>query len=114
EEALKLLDDSIADAIKQNEFSWVPTLSNHAARVSQFMGNQQLREHYYRQALEFFPTNPMALYGLAIIPQERGEPSTAKQYATKCYQAIVESNDEISKRGLLNLVVLHWQDVLQK
>jgi len=39
EEALRLLDDSIAMAISENENQWVLTLSHHPAVISNFLGN---------------------------------------------------------------------------
>lgn len=112
--ALSLVDQSIARAVRENEPSWVRTLCHHAAIISKFLKNQQLVEHYYKQSLAFVSENPAALYGLAEVAQERGELETARQYAVRCYRAIIRSDDEIMKQGLLDLVIEHWPEVADK
>jgi tetratricopeptide (TPR) repeat protein len=114
EEALKLLDESIAEAIRGNQVSWVRTLSHHAAVISKFAGNLQLVKHYYEQSLAFNPDNPRALYGLAEVAREQGETEIARQYAFRCHRAIEESEDEIAKQALLELLVRHWPEVAGK
>lgn len=114
DKALKLLDEAIAEAISENNVSWICTLSHHAAVISYFMGNQDLRKHYYEQSLTFSPENYRALYGLAKIAEEQGEPEIAKQYAARCYKAITEGDSEIARVGLLDLVLSHWPEVATK
>ncbi len=114
QEALKLLDESIAEAIQQRQISWIHILCHHAAVISNFMGDLQLEKHYYEQSLASNAENPMALYGLAKIAREQGELEIARQYAERCHKAIVEGDDEIVKAGLLDLVVMHWPELGQK
>jgi Flp pilus assembly protein TadD len=114
QEALTLMDESIAQAIRENEAPWIRALSHHAAIIAKVMGNQQLAGCYYRQSLAFVPENPRALYGLAEIERERGELETAREYAARCYKAIVQGDDEITKQGLLDLVIKHWPEVADK
>ena len=114
EEALKLLDESIAEAVRERQISWIRTLSHHAAVISNFMENLQLEKHYYQQSLTFDPENPRALYGLAKIAREQGEPDVARQYAARCHKAIVEGDNEIMKEGLLELVVKNWPEFAEK
>jgi hypothetical protein len=111
EEAFRLLDDLIAEAIKQGEHSWVLTLSNHAATLSRFKGDPGLVKRYYEQSVTYNPENPRALYGLAKISLEEGQTEIAKQYATRCHRAILQSGDEIIKQGLLDLVLKQWPEV---
>jgi tetratricopeptide (TPR) repeat protein len=111
EKALKLLDESITEAIRENQVSWVRTLSHHAAVISKFAGNLQLVKHYYEQSLAFNPDNPRALYGLAEVAREQGETEIARQYAVRCHKAIEESEDETVKQALLELLVKHWPEV---
>jgi len=111
--ALSLVDASIAQAIRENEPSWVRTLCHHAAIISKFLGDQQLVERYYEQSLAFVPENPAALYGLAETARERGELETARQYAARCYKAITQGDDEIMKEGLRDLVMKHWPEVAE-
>jgi hypothetical protein len=112
--ALSLVDESIAQAIRENEPLWVRTLCHHAAIISGFLGDQQLVEHYYQQSLAFVPDNPAALYGLAKAAQERGELETARLYAARCYKAISDGDDDIMKQGLLDLVIKHWPEVADR
>jgi len=111
QEALRLLDDSISKAIEERENSWVSTLSHHAAILCGFEPDRRLVKHYYELSLTHNPENPMALYGLAKVALEEGELQIAKQFATRCYRAILQGNDEVVKQGLLDLVLLHWPEV---
>ena len=81
EGALRLLDDAIAVAIRENESQWVLTLSHHAAVISNFLGDLSLVKHYYEQSLALNPENPRALSGLADVAKEQGELKLAKEYA---------------------------------
>ena len=109
--ALQLLDDSIAEAIEEGENSWVSALSHHAAILCGLKPDQRLVKHYYELSLTHNPENPMALYGLAKVALEGSEPQIAKEFATRCYRAILQGNDEVMKQGLLDLVLLHWPEV---
>src|SRR5271170_5422485 len=92
EEALRLLDGAIARAISENENRWVLTLSHHAAVISNFLGNLTLVKQYYEKSLEFNPENPRALEGLADVAQEQDELELAKEYASRCYIALIEGD----------------------
>jgi hypothetical protein len=41
---------------------------------------------------------------LATVAFDQGEPEIAKQYATRCHTAILRSDDEALKLGLLDLL----------
>jgi Tfp pilus assembly protein PilF len=70
EGALRVLDDAIAMAVREQENQWVLTLSHHAAVISNFLGNLERVKHYYQQSLSFNPENPRALLGLAKAAKE--------------------------------------------
>jgi len=112
EEALRLLDDSIAMAISENENQWVLTLSHHAAVISNFLGNLSRVKHYYEKSLEFKPENPRALAGLADVAQEQGELELAKEYAARCYKALMEGDDFL-KDARLETLLTKWPEVAQ-
>src|SRR6266478_2160966 len=112
-EALKLLDDSIAEAKRDHKVSWVRTLCQHAAIVSRFTKNLASAQHYYEESLAADPENARALYGLATVALDQGQLEIAKQYATRCRTAILWSDDEILKQGLLDLLVKHWPDIAE-
>ena len=103
-EALKLLDESLAEAKRDQNIPWIRTLCHHAAIVSRFTEDLTATKHYYQQSLTSDPENARALYGLATVAFDQGEPEIAKQYATRCHTAILRSDDEVLKLGLLDLL----------
>src|ERR1700722_9879170 len=107
EGALQLLDGAIARAIRENENRWVLTLSHHAAVISHHfavksgeVGNLSRVKHYYSQSLTVNPENPRALAGLADVAREQGEYDVGRQYAARCYKALVEGDDRLKKERL--------------
>ena len=112
EEALRLLNDAIAVAISQNENRWVLTLSHHAAVISNFLGNLSQVKHYYQKSLAFNPENPHALSGLADVAKEQGELELAKEYAARCYKALMEGDDFL-KDAQLEMLLKKWPEVAQ-
>ena len=95
----------------EGEKSWVSTLSHHAAILCGFKPDRRLVKHYYELSLTHNPENPMALYGLAKVALEEGKPQKAEEFATRCHRAILQGSDEVVKRGLFDLVLLHWPEV---
>ena len=112
EEALALLDDSLAQAARENRVMWIRILSHHAAVISESMGDHRRVRHYYEQSLVSNPNNRMALYGLAKALYRQGETELAKQYAAKCYQSIQDSESHLD-RALLELVLDTWPELGQ-
>jgi tetratricopeptide (TPR) repeat protein len=104
EEALRLLDGAIARAISENENRWVLTLSHHAAVISNFLGHWSQAKHYYEKSLASNPENPGALSGLADVAKEQGELELAKEYAARCYKALIEGDDFLKKERLETLL----------
>jgi len=112
QQALKLLNDAIADSIQEKAGrSSVCTLCHHAAVLCQSVGDVGQVKHYYEQSLIHSPDNPRALYGLAKIALEQGNADLAKEYAKRAYAATVQGDDEIAKHGLLDLIALHWPEI---
>jgi tetratricopeptide (TPR) repeat protein len=111
EGALRLLDDAIAAAVKENENRWVLTLSPHAAVISNSLRNFSREKYYYEKSLGFNPENPIALYGLAEVALEQGHTDLAKLYAKRSYDATVQGGDEMAKHGLLDLIARQWPDI---
>ena len=114
EEALRLLDDAIAMAVKEYENRWVLTLSHHAAVISNSLRDSSRENYYYEKSLEFNPENPIALYGLAKVALEQGHTDLAKLYAKRSHDATVQVDDEMAKRGLLDLIAKKWPDIASK
>jgi tetratricopeptide (TPR) repeat protein len=111
QEALKLLDNAIANAIQEGRASWILTLSHHAAILCDHRGDIDLAKHYYEQSLAYSPENPLALYGLACVSLQLGEAQTAEEFAKRSYDAILRGDDEIVKAGLLDLIVKQWPEI---
>ena len=112
QEALKLLDDAIAVAIQKGDRSSVVcTLCHHGAVLCHMSGNLSHAKRYYEQSLRSIPENPMALFGLARVALDQGDAITARQYAKRSYDATVSGDDEIAKRGLLDMIAKHWPDI---
>jgi len=114
EDALKLLDEAIAEAIQEQQISRICTLCHHAAVISRFTDNLPLAQRYYEQSLISNPENARALYGLAAIALDQGKPVVARQYATRCHKALLQSKDEMLKTGLLDLLAKNWPDVISE
>jgi tetratricopeptide (TPR) repeat protein len=112
EEALRLLDGAIARAISEHENRWVLTLSHHAAVISNFLGHWSQVKHYYEKSLASNPENPRSLSGLADVAKEQGEFELAKQYAARCYKALIEGDDFL-KKELLERLLKKWPEVSQ-
>jgi tetratricopeptide (TPR) repeat protein len=113
EEALRLLDGAIAMAISENESRWLLTLSHHAAVISNFLGSFSRVKHYYEKSLTFNPENPRALAGLADVAKEQGELELAKEYAARCYRALIEGDDFLKKERLETLLK-KWPEVAER
>jgi len=114
-EALKLLDDAIAQAKCGQNVSWIRTLCHHAAIVAKFTENLTAAQHYYEESLASDPENARALYGLATVALDQGQLEIARQYAKRSHAAILRRNDdEVLKQGLLDLLLKHWPDIAEK
>ena len=112
EQALRLIDDAVATAIAENENRWVLTLSHHAAVIARFLEDWPRVKHYYQQSLAFNPDNPAALFGLANAAKEQGEPEVAKEYAARCYKALIEGDDFL-RDARLETLLKQWPEVAQ-
>jgi hypothetical protein len=114
-EALKLLDDAIAEAKRGQMASWIRTLCHHAAIVSRFSDNLTSTQHYYEESLASDPENVRALYILATVALDQGHLEIAKQYAKRCHTAILlRDDDEVLKQGLHELLLKTWPDIAEK
>jgi Tfp pilus assembly protein PilF len=87
-------------------------VSHHAAVISNFLGNWSQVKHYYEKSLAFNPENPRALSGLADVAKGQGELELAKQYAARCYKALIEGDDFL-KQERLETLPKKWPEVSQ-
>lgn len=115
QEALRLLDEVIAEAMREGEELWAFIFIDHAAVLSaRGQPDRSLRKRYYEQYLTYRPENPRALYGLADVAMEDGQTETAKLYAKRCHQALLETEDKIAKKDLFDLVLERWPELSSK
>ena len=84
----------------------------YACVISNFLGKLTLVKQYYEKSLEFNPENPRALSGLADVAKEQGELELGKQYAARCYKALMEGDDSLKKERLETLLK-KWPEVSQ-
>jgi tetratricopeptide (TPR) repeat protein len=113
EGALRLLDDAIAMAMREQENQWVLTLSHHAAVLANFLGDPEREKNYYQESLSFNPENPSALLGLAKVAKKQREPEVAKGYAARCYKALMHGDDFL-KDARLETLLKEWPDIAEQ
>jgi hypothetical protein len=113
QEALRLMDEVIAEAVKEGDDLSVLVLIDHAALLNGVKRDLSLLKHYYEQFLTYSPENPRALYELADVAMEEGQIEIARQYAKKCHQAILQSDDNKIKQDLLDLVLERWPELAE-
>jgi Tfp pilus assembly protein PilF len=111
--AMGRLDQVIAEAVTHGEIRWIRTLCHDAAIMCRFRENWASARDYYEQSLASDPENARALYGLAAIALDEGDPVTAREYAARCHTAILETEDEILKQALLDLIAKEWPDLVR-
>ena len=110
QEALKILDDSIAKAKQENRGLWVKILSRHASVISGSLGDLGLERRYCEQVLAYQPDDALALFGLADVLFRQSQPDLAKRYAAKSYALVAHSNTDMD-RGLAELLTKKWPEV---
>jgi tetratricopeptide (TPR) repeat protein len=108
--ALRLLDDAIEEAVRDNRSLWVCTLSRHASAIASEMGDLRLVRRYREQCLIRDPDNPLALFSVADILRRQGEEDLARRYAAKAYRFSVNSQTELD-RALIESLLKAWPDV---
>jgi tetratricopeptide (TPR) repeat protein len=109
-EALRLLEERIARAKRENRDVWVKTLSMHASLISDAIGDLPLTRQYCEQVLAYEPENALALSNLADVLFRQGETNLAKRCAAKSYALLAHSNTK-EDRGLLELLNKKWPEV---
>jgi tetratricopeptide (TPR) repeat protein len=108
--ALRLLDDTITQAVRENNVTWVRILCRHAAVVCDHAGELDLVKQYSERILTYSPDDAMALYSLADVYLRQGRADAAKDYAAKCYQ-ICEGRGSSEDRALIELLLKQWPDL---
>jgi hypothetical protein len=113
-EALKILDEWIARAERENEIAWVDILCGQASMIAGEMDNLRLIKQYCEKVLshenETALTKAMAHYRLANAMFRHGEVDLAKRHAARSYALVAHSNSD-EDRGLLELLVKRWPEI---
>ena len=113
QEALRLMDKLIAETINEGDGLTALILIDHAAQLNGGGRDRSLMKHYYEQFLTHNPDNPRVLYESAQVAMEDGQTEIAKQYAKRCHQAILRSDDDKIKKDLLDLVLKRWPELAE-
>ena len=112
EEARKLLDPAIAEAIRFDHSGWALILCRHAAVISRLMGDRERQIHYEEQALAFAPDYSFAAYNFAQLLLSDGQLLRAEHYAAEAYrQSIPQTTGD--DRDLIAAILRQWPNVAQ-
>ena len=94
EEALALLDKSLAGARQAEDSGAVAILARNAGIISSNVGNIQQAIRYYSEALERQPDDLYLRIALAGEHESQGQPETAREMLSKCHEIAVSVGDE--------------------
>jgi hypothetical protein len=111
EAALRLMDEVIAETIREGDELTALVVIDHTAILNGAGRDRSLAKQYYDQFLTANPESPRVLYELANDAMENGQPEIAKQYAKRCHQAILRSDNDKIKKDLLDLVLERWPEL---
>jgi hypothetical protein len=112
EQALNVLDNGSAEAIRENRSTWVRILCHHAAVVAHSMGDRRRQIQYEEQALPFAKEYRFAVYNFAQLLLSDGQVARAERYATEAYSlSITETTD--ADRDLAAAILKQWPNVAQ-
>jgi hypothetical protein len=113
-EALKILDEWIARAERENETAWVDILCGQASMIAGEMDDLRLTRQYCEKVLshenETALTQAMAHYRLANSMFRHGEVDLGKQHAARAH-ALVAHPTKDEERGLLELLIRVWPEI---
>lgn len=108
--ALKLLDDSIAQAIQESNVAWVRTLCRHAAVLCDHAGELDLVRRYRERILAYSPDDTLSLYALADISFRQGRRDEGRDYAADCYQ-ICRRRGTSEDKALIEVLLKQWPEL---
>lgn len=108
--ALKVLENAIAEAIRENRPVWIRVLSRHASVLADEMGDLGLVRQYREQCLAHDPDNPLALCALADVLHRQGEDNLAREYALKSYRLSSQKDTDLD-RAVVESLLHTWPDL---
>jgi tetratricopeptide (TPR) repeat protein len=110
EEALRILDDVIAQANEEKRGMWVGTLCRHAAVLAHAMGDIRREIQYAEQALPHADDHRFALYNFAQLLQRGGEVARAERYAREAHKLALPQETE-TDRDLIAAIRKQWPNL---
>jgi len=112
DQALSILDDAIAEAIRGSHSTWVSLLCHHAAVVAHSMGDCQRQINYEEQALPFAEDYRFAAYNLAQLLLSDGQLVRAERYAAEAYtQSVTQTTG--ADHDLVEAILRQWPDLAE-
>jgi hypothetical protein len=112
EQALKVLDGGLAEAIQQNQGSWVRILCHHAAVIAHSMQDRRRQITYEEQALPFAKEYRFAAYSFAQLLLRDGQIARAERYAIEAYKLCVAGATE-GDHDLVAAILKQWPNAAQ-
>ena len=110
EEALRILDDVIAQANEEKRGMWVGTLCRHAAVLAHSMGDIRREIQYAEQALPHADDHRFALYNFAQLLLRGGEVARAERYAREAHKLALAQGTE-TDRDLIAAIRKQWPNL---
>jgi tetratricopeptide (TPR) repeat protein len=110
EEALRILDDLIAQANEEKRGMWVGTLCRHAAVLAHATGDIRREIQYAEQALPHADDHCFALYNFAQLLLRGGEVARAERYAREAHKLALAQGTE-TDRDLIAAIRKQWPNL---
>jgi hypothetical protein len=110
EEALRILDDVIAQANEEKRGMWVGTLCRHAAVLAHAMGDIHREIQYAEQALPHADDHRFALYNFAQLLLRGGEVARAERYSREAHKLALAQGTE-TDRDLIAAIRKQWPNL---
>jgi hypothetical protein len=113
-EALKILDEWIESAERENDITWADVLCGQASMIAGEMNDLRLIKQYCEKVLshknETVLIEAMAHYRMADAMFRHGEADIGKRHAARSY-ALVAQPATVEERDLLELLVKCWPEI---
>jgi len=111
-QALEILDSTLAQAIQENQGTWVKIICLHGEVVAHHMGDEVREIRYAEQALPYAKDYRFAAYNFAQLLLRNGQLDHAQRYATEAYELSVLSESK-ADRDLTAAILKQWPDIAQ-
>ncbi len=112
EQALGLLDSTLAEATQENRSKWIKIICRHAAVLAHFMGDRRREIRYTEQALPYAKDYRFAVYNFAQLLLMDGQVGLAKRYATEAYELSIAEGTE-ADRDLAAAILKQWPNIAE-